>query len=124
MLLSIRPVLLATAQVIALSAMTITHASAATSSVCHAQNAGVIHAAQPDYPAIAEELGMTGDDTLVRVDLAADGSLQNASVLRTAGSAIFDQAALRATRQTEFRAERTGCEPVAGSYIYVVSFDR
>lgn len=74
--------------------------------------------AAPVYPK-----GGAGDPfALVRIRVAPDGRLSEASIYRTAGSLPFDQAALRSVAQSTYTAPVAFCRPTFGSYIFRVGF--
>jgi protein TonB len=88
-----------------------------------AESAAVIRAAQPDYPALSESRGDSGT-AYVRISLLSNGRLADATIDQSSGIAALDKAALQATHESEFMPERRNCAPVAGSYLFVVSFER
>jgi TonB family protein len=100
-------------------------ASAEESAVCAAPQsaATVVTAVPPDYPEFTQELGATGE-AWVQVDLLPDGTLQNATIRQSTGNSMLDRAALAATKAAQFKAERKNCVGVAGTYLYIVSFER
>jgi protein TonB len=100
-------------------------ASAEESAACaEPQSAAtVITAVPPEVPEIVEQLGDTGE-AWIQVDLLPNGTLQNASIRQSTGSALLDRAALEAAKAAQFKAERKNCVGVAGTYLYIVSFAR
>lgn len=77
--------------------------------------------AQLEYPAMARELGLTGM-TVVKVTLAADGAVTGASIYRSSGSTVLDQAAVKAAVATHYRPDIVRCEPERGSYLFRAEF--
>lgn len=61
----------------------------------------------PDYPARAFRSGRQGW-VIVRLDVAADGSIAEAEIERALPAGLFDRAAERAVRQWRFEPPRGG----------------
>jgi TonB family protein len=99
------------------------HAPASAAAVCETPNvpARTILAAEAEIPALAASWQLFGT-TQVQVDLDTSGDVLGASVLKTSGTPLLDQAAVEATRASKFQPEIRDCEPVAGSYIFIVDF--
>lgn len=76
----------------------------------------------PAFPYIAEQEGITGS-TLVHVDLAPSGAVQNATVAKSSGFASLDREALSSVRASKYEPETVSCRPVAGEYLVDVSFE-
>jgi protein TonB len=120
---------LTAAAVIAFSPLAATTASAqlnvdqAPGASCEAANvtASTIYAEQPETPAVATTMHLTGT-TLVQVDLDSAGSIVGTSVAKSSGTPLLDRAALVAARASTFRPEMKNCAPVGGSYIFEVQF--
>src|SRR5260370_15999182 len=101
-------------------------AQASTSlSVCGTQAApAAISVPVPaDYPRIAAEQNSSGT-ALVRVDLADTGAIRNATLFESSGNELLDRAALLAARQQTYSPQIVGCQPVGGSYLITVAFQR
>jgi TonB family protein len=77
---------------------------------------------EPDYPEMARQQGAVGTAT-IRVSLAPSGAVTGASVYKSSGNAQLDTSALRAARSSSYRAEIRDCEPVAGDYLFVATFE-
>jgi TonB family protein len=90
---------------------------------CEAPNviAATIYAEQPETPAMATTMHLTGT-TLVQVDLDASGAITGATVAKSSGTPLLDLAALRAVRASTFRPEVHNCLAFAGSYLFEVQF--
>jgi len=78
-------------------------------------------AAELEYPEIAREQGAVGT-AIVKVTLSAGGSIQAATIQKSAGNAALDQAAIKSAKQTAYIAETVNCVPTAGSYLYQADF--
>lgn len=81
--------------------------------------ASVVDAITPTAPEGADDQTGTAQ---VRVDLAASGAVVKATIYRSAGNMLLDQAALRAARSSTYRAETKDCALVGGSYLFTVDF--
>jgi len=81
--------------------------------------ASVIDAITPTAPEDADDQAGTAQ---VRVDLAPSGAVTHATIYRSAGNVLLDQAALRAARSSTYRAETRDCALVGGSYLFTVDF--
>jgi TonB family protein len=57
---------------------------------------------------------------IVRVDITENGTPRNATIERSSGSYLLDQAAIKTVLNQEFAPEIRDCVPVAGSYLYEV----
>ncbi|HEV2641910.1 MAG TPA: energy transducer TonB [Candidatus Elarobacter sp.] len=79
-----------------------------------------LRAAAPDTPSMAQQQGVTG---VVHVVVSLD--TQNRIVgtrVQSSPSALLNQAALSAARDSQFRTEIRNCEPIAADYIFSVDF--
>jgi TonB family protein len=76
--------------------------------------------AKPDTPAKAQQQGIQGT-VQVSVSLNVDSQVVGACV-QTSPSALLDNAALAAARQSTFQTEIRDCKPIAADYIYPVDF--
>ncbi len=79
-----------------------------------------LRAAPPDTPSMAQQQGISGVVQVV-VSLDTQSRITGTRVL-TSPSAILNQAALSAARDSQFRTEIKNCEPVAADYIFTVDF--
>jgi TonB family protein len=82
--------------------------------------ATTLRPAPPDTPVIAQQQGITGTVQVV-VSLDAQSRVVGTRV-QTSPSAVLNQAALAAARESQFRTEIRNCEPVAADYIFSVDF--
>ena len=80
----------------------------------------VVSASQPETPALAQQQGISGDVTVV-VQLDENSKLVSATVSKTP-SAILNNAALSAARQSTFKTRVVNCKPIAESYRFIVEF--
>lgn len=81
--------------------------------------ASVTNAVPAEAPEAAE--GQTGV-AQVKVNLSDTGAVLAVSIYATTGNTFLDSAALRAARQSSYRAETRDCMPVGGSYLFKVDF--
>jgi len=75
----------------------------------------------PVYPLRARRLGLEGR-LILRLEVAADGSVAEVAVLESSGQAILDEAAVEAARTWVFVPARRDGRPVAGTIRVPVSF--
>lgn len=76
---------------------------------------------QPVYPPLARRRGLEGR-VVLRVAVAADGAVQEVTVLRGSGHAMLDEAAREAVSRWRFRPATTGAGPVSAAVEIPVSF--
>ncbi len=74
-----------------------------------------------DTPQEAEEQGLTGT-TDVEVTLDENGGVTAATIYRSSGSMLLDNAAIRAARQSSYAPRMHDCAAASGSYIFTVTF--
>ena len=63
-----------------------------------------------------------GGTTKIRVTIDATGKALRETVLESSGYAALDRAALKAAKRSEYSPRLAGCKPVAGNYLFVVTF--
>jgi TonB family protein len=99
-----------------------TPAPTATPLACARPNvpATTIHASEPDMPAMAQQQGITGTVQVV-VSLDTTSHVTNAKV-QSSPSALLNNAALQAARNSTFQTEIRNCKPIAADYIFSVEF--
>jgi protein TonB len=95
--------------------------AAATSCSTPDSPATTAFGAEPVTPQLALLYNLTGT-TYVQVDIDANGALTDASIAKSSGTPILDQAAIAAAKASSFRPAIHDCSPVAGSYIFQVNF--
>lgn len=76
----------------------------------------------PDTPETAREQGATGT-VQVKVSLSATGSVLSATVYKSSGSPLLDEAALQAAQQSAYAPEIDDCIKVSGAYIFRADFE-
>lgn len=76
----------------------------------------VVQAQMPDAAA-----GMTAT-AKVQVTLGASGAVEDAKIYASAGNMLLDRAAIRAARQSTYRAAIVDCVPTGGTYLFTVDF--
>jgi TonB family protein len=80
----------------------------------------VLHAAQPDTPAAAQQGSITGRvDVLVSLDAA--GHVVEATIKKSS-SVVLNAASLAAARRSSYRPALHDCKPVPGEYTFAVEF--
>jgi TonB family protein len=81
---------------------------------------GTDRAVEPDMPAMAQQMGITGD---VTVDISLDENNHIvAATVESSPSKILNSAAITAAKQSTFHTEIKDCKPVAATYRFVVTF--
>ncbi len=83
--------------------------------------AQIVRAEAPEYPTLAKLEGLTGMAT-IRVDLSETGRVEGVSVVRSAGSAILDRAALQVAKSIAYAPETKSCDTKRGSYAVEVEY--
>jgi periplasmic protein TonB len=83
--------------------------------------ATTIRPVEPDTPAMAQQQGISGTVQVV-VSLNAESRVVGTRV-QTSPSAILNNAALTAARQSQFQTEIRDCKPIAADYIFSVEFN-
>ena len=74
-------------------------------------------------PSVPDEVGTDVDaQAQVRVTLDPSGAVAAVDIYRSAGNALLDREALRAARQSTYRAEIRDCVSVRGEYLFTVDF--
>jgi TonB family protein len=82
--------------------------------------ATTLRAVEPDTPPIAQQQGISGTvQVIVSLDAA---SHVTGTRIQSSPSAVLNQAALSAARQSTFQTEIRDCKPIAADYIFSVDF--
>jgi protein TonB len=84
-------------------------------------DAVVTRPADPEYPELARQQGVTGV-TQVRVTLTETGGVSDAEVYKSSGNALLDRAAVTAAKQSSYAPEIDNCVKVSGSYLFRAEF--
>ena len=82
--------------------------------------ATTLQAAEPDMPQIAQQQGISGTVT-IQVSLDTTGHVTAAKVLSTP-SALLNNAALQAARNSKFQPAIQDCKAIAADYTFLVEF--
>jgi len=80
-----------------------------------------VHKVTPDYPEIARDENIEGSVT-VRVTIGPDGQVEAAVVVQSSGNAQLDDAALKAARDSIYRAPLLNGQPTTRDYLIVYTF--
>ncbi len=75
--------------------------------------------AEPPAPAPNYTLNGTA---IVRFEISAAGTPQNATIEKSSGSKLLDRAAMKTVVEQRFAPEIRDCVPIAGSYLYEVDY--
>lgn len=86
-----------------------------------ATEANFTYKATPDYPQIAQDQGIQGT-AIVLVTIGVDGNLVSATIDRSSGNALLDQAALKAAHASRFHPYLVNGKPVEQQYTIVYEF--
>jgi TonB family protein len=78
----------------------------------------------PDFPASALPMANGPTLTEVMVSLDASGRVTAEQVIQSSGVLALDQAALRAARESKYAPRMVDCKPVAGRYLFKVTFNK
>jgi periplasmic protein TonB len=82
--------------------------------------ATTLRAVEPDTPPLAQQQGITGTvQVVVSLDAA---SHVTGTRIQSSPSALLNNAALSAARQSTFQTEIRDCKPIAADYIFTVDF--
>lgn len=84
-------------------------------------DAATLHAVEPDTPPLAQQQGISGTVQVV-VSLDATSHVTSTKV-QSSPSAILNNAALSAARQSTFQTQIVNCKPIAADYIFSVEFN-
>lgn len=87
-------------------------------------DAFALAAVVPEYPDAARYADRRMVTVKVLDTIAADGSLQSATISDGSGNVALDQASLSAARQSSYVPKYVDCKPVSGgTYLFSVTFD-
>ncbi len=87
--------------------------------VCPPTPAAIVQRVEADIPEIARQMHAEGT-AIVKVDIDASGRMTKAVIQKSTGNAPLDAAALKAARETGFKAATESCKPVSSVYVMVV----
>jgi TonB family protein len=80
-----------------------------------------IHQLQPDYPELAKQENIQGDVT-VRVTIGPAGQVMAAIISSSSGNPLLDQAALKAARDSSYKAPMVNGVPAQRDYLIIYTF--
>jgi len=80
-----------------------------------------IRRAAPEYPQIAIDENIQGTVT-VRVTIGPEGQVEEAVVVQSSGNSLLDNAAVKAARESAFRAPLRDGNPTTREYLIVYTF--
>jgi len=75
----------------------------------------------PEYPQLAIDENIQGSVT-VRITVGPDGRVEEAVIVQSSGSPILDDAALKATYDSAFRAPLADGKPTTRQYLIIYTF--
>jgi protein TonB len=76
----------------------------------------------PDTPEMAKQQGATGSVS-VKVSLSPTGGVTGATIYKSSGNSLLDNAAVQAAKESTYAPEIDNCEKVAGDYIFRADFE-
>jgi periplasmic protein TonB len=84
-------------------------------------HANYLHNPKPPYPEVAKRRGWEGR-TVLRVQVAADGSCSSAEVQQSSGHDILDESALKTVKTWKFVPAKRGDTPIASVVSVPIAF--
>jgi TonB family protein len=98
-------------------------AAAAAPAACTAPDvqAAIAHPVPVELPPIMAQQTLD-TSAVVQIDLDEHGLPSNAAIVKSAGSAMLDDAARKSALAQSYAPEMHDCVPVAGSYRVIVDF--
>jgi protein TonB len=88
---------------------------------CPPTPVAIVNRAEADYPDFARNNHIEGT-AIAKIDIDASGKIVKTAIQKSSGNAALDQAALKASRESSFKAATEECKPVASVYVMVVDF--
>jgi TonB family protein len=85
-------------------------------------SAEMIYKEEPEYPRLAEQAGLTGT-VWVKALVSRDGTVKDAAVFRTSGTASLDEAAVKSAYKCRYKPAIQNGRPVAMWVTYRVEFE-
>jgi protein TonB len=77
----------------------------------------------PERPWVSYETEFHPSGTaIVQIDLNADGTLQNATIVKSTGDPTLDRAAKKFVATQRFAPEVRDCQAIGGTYLYQVDY--
>jgi periplasmic protein TonB len=86
---------------------------------CPATPPAITQRAEADIPEIARQMHAEGT-AIVKLELDANGKVTKAVIQKSSGNPALDGAAIRAGRDSTFKAATESCKPVASMFLMVV----
>ena len=86
-----------------------------------ATDADFIHKVQPEYPELAQQENIQGDVT-VRITIGPQGQVMNVSIASSSGNPLLDISALKAARESTFKAPMVNGVPTQRDYLIIYTF--
>jgi TonB family protein len=85
-------------------------------------DAQVLQQAQPEWPDSARNARVHEAQVGIRVEIAPTGRLKKAKIVQSSFIPALDTSALLAAEQSTYEPATKHCKPVAGSYMFRVTF--
>lgn len=83
----------------------------------------ILSGVQPSYPDSAKSLHLGTELVVTEVRVDAQGVVQSVRIRQSSGVDSMDRAALKAAAESTYAPAEKNCVPVAGTYIFRVTFD-
>jgi len=104
---------------LAIGALALSNQPAKAASACENHAAMLV-----GFPAFGiPEGAVGGKEAVLRVDLSANGRVQNLALAQSSGDALLDLEAMRIVHQSRYAAAVIDCKPAADSFLYRVTFN-
>ncbi len=78
----------------------------------------------PNFPFSALQMANGPARTEVMVSLDASGRVTAEQVIESSGVLALDESALRAAKESKYAPRMVDCKPVAGRYLFKVTFNK
>jgi TonB family protein len=86
---------------------------------CPATPPAITQRAEAEIPEIARQMHAEGT-AIVKLELDANGKVTNAVIQKSTGNPALDRAAVKAGRDSSYKAATESCKPVASIFLMVV----
>ncbi len=78
----------------------------------------------PDFPMSALQMANGPAQTAIMVSLDAQGRVTGEQVIQSSRVQALDDAALKAAAESKYAPRMVACKPIAGRYVFKVTFSR
>jgi TonB family protein len=81
---------------------------------------GAVVLSSPEFS--APEGIVAEGETVLRINLTAQGQIQDLAVVQSSGNALLDYEAMRVASESRYEAAMVDCKPAADTFLYRVTF--